>query len=90
MSSGVSAVIEDLPPRSNKLDGGKKMTVVENPGSLQIVFTLPDETTRRESIMNIRPTATDQDLYDIGVAIANLLNDTLSDIRLVSSKTYAA
>ena len=40
--------------------------------------------------MNIRPTATDQDLYDIGVAIANLLNDTLSDIRLVSTKAYAA
>ena len=90
MSSGVSAVIEDLPPRSNKLDGGKKMTVVENPGSLQIVFTLPDETTRRESIMNIRPTAADQDLYDIAVAISNLLNDPLSEIRLATTRVYAA
>jgi len=44
------------------------MTVVENPGRLEIVFSLPGDKTRRESIMNIRPTATDQDLYDIGVA----------------------
>lgn len=41
------------------------MTVVQNPGSLQIVFTFPDTKTRRESIMNIRPAAADQDLYDI-------------------------
>lgn len=40
--------------------------------------------------MNIRLTASDQDLYDITVAIANLLNDVLFDIRLVTSKTYAA
>ncbi len=66
------------------------MTVVENPGSLEIVFTLPGDKTRRESIMNIRPTATDQDLYDIGVAVSNLINDTLSDIRLVSTKVYVA
>jgi hypothetical protein len=66
------------------------MTVVENPGSLEIVFTLPGDKTRRESIRNIRPTATDQDLYDIGNAIANLLNDTLSDIRRVVTKVYAA
>jgi hypothetical protein len=90
MSGGVSAVIRDLSPHSNKLNGGKKMTVVENPGSLQIVFALPDEKTRRESIMNIRPTAADQDLYDIGLAIANLIDDTLTDIRLATSKTYSA
>ena len=66
------------------------MTVVENPGSLEIVFTLPDTSTRMESIRNIRPAALDQDLYDIGNAIANLLNDTLSDIRRVSTKVYAA
>jgi len=66
------------------------MTVVENPGSLEIVFTLPSDKTRRESIRNIRPAATDQDLYDIGLAIANLLNDTLSDIRRIVTKAYAA
>ena len=65
------------------------MTVTENPGILEIVFTLPDKT-RRESIRNIRPAALDQDLYDIGLAIANLLNDTLSDIRRVVTKVYAA
>ena len=66
------------------------MTVVQNPGRLEIIFSLPDDRTRRESIMNIRPTANDQDLYDIGVAIANLLTDTLSGIRLVSTKAYVA
>ena len=66
------------------------MTVVENPGRLEIVFSLPNDKTRRESIMNIRTTATDQDLYDIGTAIANLLTDTLSGIRLVSVKDYSA
>jgi len=66
------------------------MIVVENPGSLGIVFTLPDTSTRMESIRNIRPAALDQDLYDIGLAIANLLTDTLSDIRRVSTKVYAA
>ena len=65
------------------------MTVVENPGSLRIVLSVSGGT-RTESIMNIRPTAADQDLYDIGNAIANLLNDTLSDIRRVSTKVYAA
>ena len=62
------------------------MIVVENPGSLEMIFAMPGDKTRRESIMNIRPTAADQDLYDIGLAIANLLNDILSDIRLVSTK----
>jgi len=59
------------------------MTLVENLGRLEIVFTLPGDKTRRESIMNIRPTASDPDLYGIGLAIALLLNDTLSDKRLV-------
>ena len=66
------------------------MTVAENPGRLEIIFALPGDKTRRESIMNIRPTATNQDLYDIGLAISNLIDNTLSDIRLVSTKAYAA
>ncbi len=65
------------------------MTVVENPGSLELILTV-GTTTRRESIRNIRPTATDQDLYDIGLAIANLIDDALSDIRHTITKVYAA
>ncbi len=65
------------------------MTVVESPGRLEIVFSLPDEKTRRESILNIRPTAADSDLYDIAVAIANLVNDPLDSIRRVVTKEYA-
>ena len=65
------------------------MTVVENPGSLRIVLSVSGGT-RSESIMNIRPTAADQDLYDIGLAVANLLIDPLSDIRRTMSKSYAA
>ena len=65
------------------------MTVVESPGRLEIVFSLPEEKTRRESILNIRPTASDSDLYDIAVAIANLVNDPLDSIRRVVTKEYA-
>lgn len=66
------------------------MTVVESPGRLEIEFSLPDEKTRRESILNIRPTAADTDLYDIAAAIANLINDPLASIRRVGYKEYAA
>jgi len=66
------------------------MIVVENPGSLGMIFAMPGDKTRSESIMNIRPTATDQDLYDIGLAIANLITDALSDIRHTITKVYAA
>jgi hypothetical protein len=65
------------------------MTVTENAGRLEIIFALPNSKTRTESIMNIKPTALDQDLYDIGSAIANLLNDTLADIRRTLSKSYS-
>ena len=65
------------------------MTVVEKPGSLRIVLGVSGAT-RTESIMNIRPAALDQDLYDIGLAIANLLTDALFDIRHTITKTYAA
>ena len=65
------------------------MTVVENPGSLRIVLGVTGAT-RTESIMNIRPTAADQDLYDIGLAIVNLLTDPLFDMKHTMSKSYAA
>ena len=65
------------------------MTVIENPGSLRIVLGVSGGT-RTESIMHIRPTALDQDLYDIGLAVANLLTDPLSDIKRTMSKSYAA
>ncbi len=54
------------------------MTAVENLRRLEIVFPLPDEKTRRANIMNIRPTEADSDLYDITIAIANLINDPLA------------
>jgi hypothetical protein len=73
-----------------KYYGGVIMTVLQNPGRLDMVFTLSDNSIRRGSIGNVILTALDQDLYDITVAIANLLNDVLFDIRLATSKTYAA
>jgi hypothetical protein len=42
------------------------MTVTENASRLEIIFALPNNKKRTESIMNIKPTALDQDLYDIG------------------------
>lgn len=65
------------------------MTVIQNPGRLQLVFSLPDEKTRTEAISNIRPTAQDQDLYDVANAIADLISDPLSLIRVSTSKDLA-
>jgi hypothetical protein len=65
------------------------MTVIEKNGNL--VLVLNDGTkTRRESITGIKPTASDQDLYDIANAIADLLNDGVQEIRRVSAKDYSA
>ena len=65
------------------------MTVIEKNGNL--VLVLSDGTkTRRESVTGIKPTASDQDLYDIATAIADLLNDTVQDIRRVATKSYSA
>jgi len=64
------------------------MTVIEKNGTL--VLVLNDGTKlRRESITGIKPTASDQDLYDIANAIANLLNDTVQEIRHTSAETYS-
>ncbi|MGB9695270.1 MAG: DUF1659 domain-containing protein, partial [Caldisericaceae bacterium] len=41
------------------------MTVTENPGRLEVIFSVSATKTRRESITNVKPTASDQDLYDI-------------------------
>jgi hypothetical protein len=64
------------------------MTAIEMNGTLELILTSGSKT-RRESIRGIKPTATDQDLYDIATAIANLLNDPLQDIRRVSTKSYS-
>jgi hypothetical protein len=65
------------------------MTVIEKNGNL--VLVLNDGTKlRRESVTGIKPTASDQDLYDIATAIANLLNDSVQEIRRVSAKDYSA
>jgi hypothetical protein len=65
------------------------MTVTERNGTLVLVIN--DGTKlRRESVTGIKPTATDQDLYDIATAIANLLNDTVQEIRRVATKSYSA
>jgi hypothetical protein len=64
------------------------MTVIEKNGNLELILTSGSKT-RRESVRGIKPTATDQDLYDIASAIANLLNDPLQEIRRVSAKSYS-
>lgn len=66
------------------------MTVTEANGRLEIIFSLPNSTAQMESVSNIKPTATDQDLYDIGNATANFIDDTLSDIRRIARKSYSA
>lgn len=66
------------------------MTALENPGWLELIFFLSGTKTRRGSISNIRPNATDQDLYNIGVALAKLIDDILSDIMHISTTAFAA
>jgi hypothetical protein len=65
------------------------MTVVEKNGVLEIVLSANGKT-RRESITGVKPTATDADLYEIATSIANLLADTVSDIRRRVTKVYTA
>lgn len=64
------------------------MTTVQNAGRLQIIFSISEDKTHTETIANIRPTALDQDLYDIAVAIANLISDPLISVRLTSVKEF--
>jgi hypothetical protein len=64
------------------------MTVIEKNGNLELILNTGSKT-RRESVRGIKPTATDQDLYDIASAIANLLNDPLVEIRRVDTKSYS-
>jgi len=65
------------------------MTVVEKNGVLEIVLSANGKT-RRESITGVKPTATDAELYEIATSIANLLADTVSDIRRRVTKVYTA
>jgi len=66
------------------------MTVVEKLGRLQFTFDNGSGGTRRESITGIVPGAADQDIYDVGTAIAGLIADTLANLSLLSHKDYEA
>jgi hypothetical protein len=65
------------------------MTVTEKNGNLVLVLNTGTKL-RRETVTGIKPTASDQDLYDIANAIADLLNDGVQEIRRVSAKDYSA
>ncbi len=66
------------------------MTVTQKNGRLELLFDAGNGKTRRESITGVKPSASDQDIYDIASGIANLISDALQEIRLVSQKSYSA
>jgi hypothetical protein len=66
------------------------MTVIEQNGTLSFTFDNGSGGTRRESIRGIKPSATDQDVYDCGTALTGLVSDALVEIRRTVSKTYSA
>jgi len=66
------------------------MTVTQSNGRLNIRFVVSGDTTRNEGITGIKPTASDQDCYDIANAIANLIDNTLSSIQRSDYKSYSA
>jgi len=66
------------------------MTVVSKLGRLEFTFDDGNGGTRRESITGIVPGAADQDVYDVGTAIAGLIQDTLASLSRLDHKDYAA
>ncbi len=66
------------------------MTVIEKLGRLYFTFQDANGNTRRESITGIVPNASDQDVYDVGTAIAGLISDNLANLSLLSHKDYQA
>ena len=66
------------------------MTVTQQNGRLELQFDAGNGHVRRESITGVKPSATDQDIYDIATGIANLITDALSGIYLRSVKSYTA
>jgi hypothetical protein len=66
------------------------MTVTEENGRLELRFDAGNGKVRRESVTGVKPSATDQDVYDVATGIANLISDALEGIYLRSAKSYAA
>ena len=66
------------------------MTVTEQDGTLAFSFDNGSGGTRRESVRGIKPSATDQDVYDCGVSLTGLVADALVEMRRTVSKTYSA
>ena len=66
------------------------MTVTEENGRLELRFDAGNGKVRRESVTGVKPSATDQDVYDVATGIANLISDALEGIYLRSVKSYAA
>ena len=66
------------------------MTVTEENGRLELRFDVGNGKVRRESLTGVKPSATDQDVYDVATGIANLISDALEGIYLRSTKSYTA
>jgi hypothetical protein len=56
------------------------MTTVDQLGSVAIALTLAGDVTVSVRLSNVKPTAVDQDVYDVCTAIASLLDYPVASI----------
>lgn len=66
------------------------MTVVDQLGYVTIYLDAGDGDTVSVRLNNIKPTATDQDVYDVATTVAGLLAYPIDSIRRTLRKDYSA
>jgi len=66
------------------------MTVVDQVGFVSIYLDAGGGDTVSVRLNNIKPTATDADVYDVAVAVAGLLAYPVDSIRRTLRKDYSA
>ncbi len=66
------------------------MTVIDQLGYVTIYLDIGEGDTVSVRLNNIKPTATDQDVYDVATAVAGLLAYPINSIRRTKRSDYSA
>ncbi|HXK70940.1 MAG TPA: DUF1659 domain-containing protein [Caldisericia bacterium] len=66
------------------------MTVIDQLGYVTIYLDIGEGDTVSVRLNNIKPTATDQDVYDVATAVAGLLAYPINSIRRTKRADYSA
>ena len=66
------------------------MTVIDQLGYVTIYLDIGEGDTVSVRLNNIKPTATDQDVYDVATAVAGLLAYPINGIRRTKRSDYSA